>query len=752
MASFSRPTDGKVKPRPTLLIPVVFLAVQAAVLAILVVGLMAADSLRAFVAAESQYAKAQKAAVHGLSEYVRTGEPSDWSSYSWQIKIPRGSRIGREAIEQDPPDVETATRGFLQGYNHPDDVPRMVWILSNFADTAPLNDTMQLWRYADENVAEIEKLAGRIKAEMDGARDPEVLDSLLDRVDHLDSELTVYEHAFSATMRRLGGRLQDVVYWGGGTASILLWAGALAFWHHHARQAQRARAELQRSERRFRDVAETAGDWIWETDENFRVTYLSERVEQVIGVPRERLLGKRRTDVAGATVSDPKWRAHIADLEAHRPFRDFEYVYDAEDGRRLHFRIAGRPVYDEDKRFLGYRGTGSDVTQEVEAYRRIAEQHRILKATLENMNQGISVFDADLKLAAYNERVLDLLDLPKGRFKLGDHFAKMIRFNAERGEYGEGDVEEQVRERVELAKRFEAHSIKRTRPDGRALLIEGVPMPGGGIVSVYTDVTEQEDAKQELRRAVATAEQASQAKSQFLANMSHELRTPLNAIIGFSDLMRQEILGPLGTDAYREYLDDIRNSGAHLLSLIGDILDLSRIEAGRMELSEEETQLPKVIDEALRLLSPEADSAGVAFTRHLGADVPILVADRKRMRQVVVNLVSNAVKFSPEGSEIAVTTRRLADGAIELEVADHGPGIHEDDLPTILEPFRQAEATVAKNQPGTGLGLPLVKRLVELHGGEFTMHSVVGEGTRAVVRLPARIALSPSQLPKVMSG
>ena len=728
----------KARGRQNILIPAVFLAVQVAILAIVLGGLEATNMVRAYVAGESQYSKGQKAAVHALSEYVRTGNPADWSSYQWLIRIPRGDRIAREALEQTPPDLDAAERGFLQGFNHPDDVPSMIWLFRHFSDTRLMEDPIALWRYADENIVKIEALANEIKAEMDGARDPERLNALLNGVDHLDAELTVFEHAFSAAMRRSGDQLHSLVYTAAGGVSVLLWAGALGFWRHTTRQAARTRAELEMGERRFRDVAETAGDWIWETDADYRMTFLSDRLEQVIGVPRAAFLGMNRLELAQANAEEPKWREHFATMKARQPFRDFEYVFPAPDGRHLYFNISGRPVFDEGGAFLGYRGTGRDVTREVEAHRRIEEQHRVLKATLENMNQGISVFDTELNLVAYNHRVLELLEFPEGVFGIGDNLEKFIRFNAERGEYGEGDIEEMVSQRIELAKRFEPHTFTRSRPDGKVILVEGAPMPGGGFVTVYTDITEQEEAKHELRKAAETAERADQAKSRFLANMSHELRTPLNAIIGFSDLMRQEMLGPIGSPTYKEYLEDINASGEHLLALINDILDLSRIEAGHVSLIEEETDLTKVIDDALRLLAPDATSAGVALDTDYEADLPLVFGDRKRLRQIVVNLAGNAIKFSPEDGEVRIFARRLESGDVEIEVADDGPGIAESDMQVILEPFRQAEATVAAgNHSGSGLGLPLVKRLVELHGGTFKIESTLGVGTSAKVRLPA---------------
>ena len=724
---------------------------QLAILAIVLGGLEATNITRAYVAGESQYSKAQKAAVHALSEYVRTGNPAEWSGYQWLIGIPRGARAAREALEQTPPDLEAAQRGFVRGFNHPDDVPGLIWMFRHFSETSLMKDQIQLWRYADENIIQIEALADEIHAEMNGARDPKRLDALLGAVDHLDAELTVFEHAFSAAMRRSGARLHSLVYATAGGASVLLWAGALWFWYRSTRQATRARAEIEASARRFRDVAETAGDWIWETDAALRFTFLSERLEEVIGVPRAAFLGKSRFEVALANSDDPRWRAHLDDMMKRRAFREFEYVYPAADGRELHFMISGRPVYDEKGHFAGYRGTGRDVTKEVEAQRRIEEQHRILKATLENMSQGISVFDADLKLIAYNNRVLELLGFPEGMFGIGDPLEKFIRYNAERGEYGEGSVPQLVRERIELARRFEPHSFIRNRPDGKAILVEGVPLPGGGVVTVYTDITEQEQAKQELRRAAETAERADRAKSHFLANMSHELRTPLNAIIGFSDLMRQEMLGPLGSPSYKEYLDDINSSGAHLLALINDILDLSRIEAGHFSLIEEETDVTRVIEDAMKLLTPEAAAAGVRLEPVYEVGLPRVLGDRKRLRQIVVNLASNAIKYSPDGGQVWISVECDAFGAVVIEVADRGPGIAEADMPVILEPFRQAEATIAGHQPGSGLGLPLVKRLTELHGGRFEIDSQLGEGTRARVILPA-LPGAPVQQRPAMTG
>ena len=245
------------------------------------------------------------------------------------------------------------------------------------------------------------------------------------------------------------------------------------------------------------------------------------------------------------------------------------------------------------------------------------------------------------------------------------------------------------------------------------------------------------------RRAKEAATAANQAKTMFLANMSHELRTPLNAVIGFSDVMQKEMLGPIGTPAYRGYAKDINAAGAHLLALIEDILDVSRIEVDRIRLNEEIVDLRDVLDFALHAHSGNAQDAGVALLLDAPDELPAVMGDSRRLRQVMMNLIGNAIKFSFKGGRVTVSARHLATGMIELEVVDEGTGIAKEEMASILQPFHQGAASIAQNKGGAGLGLPLVKNLTELHGGSFVLESVVGEGTRAIVRLPVGRAGSP---------
>lgn len=229
---------------------------------------------------------------------------------------------------------------------------------------------------------------------------------------------------------------------------------------------------------------------------------------------------------------------------------------------------------------------------------------------------------------------------------------------------------------------------------------------------------------------------ANAAKSEFLANMSHELRTPLNAIIGFSDVMRQELIGPLGTPAYRGYLDDIHFSGTHLLSLINDILDLSKIEAGKFELADDVVDFSELIEETGAIIRMRAEEAGIQIVN----DVPPGVCvhgDHRALRQVAVNLASNAVKFTPRGGTVRAFHAFDQNGDVCILLSDTGRGIHPDDLERVFETFGQGRHDHAARERGTGLGLPIVRGLVRAHGGDVTLTSQLGIGTTVMVRLPA---------------
>ena len=293
---------------------------------------------------------------------------------------------------------------------------------------------------------------------------------------------------------------------------------------------------------------------------------------------------------------------------------------------------------------------------------------------------------------------------------------------------------------MDMKDRDEAFPYKRLSQ--RAWIVAGGPLANFLFAVVLlaglaTDITERMSGEMALRRAKEEAELANRAKSEFLANMSHELRTPLNAIIGFSDTIRERMFGSLGNQKYEEYVDNIHESGIHLLELINDILDLSKVEAHALDLDERPLNVGQVTEAVVRLIRPRAEDGQVTVTNRVRVDMPFLLADERRVKQVLVNLLSNAVKFTEPGGEVVLDAHMDGGDALALVVSDTGIGMDPRDLEIALSPFGQVDGSLVRRHEGTGLGLPLTRALVEMHGGTLAIESEKGQGTRVTIRFPS---------------
>jgi PAS domain S-box-containing protein len=265
------------------------------------------------------------------------------------------------------------------------------------------------------------------------------------------------------------------------------------------------------------------------------------------------------------------------------------------------------------------------------------------------------------------------------------------------------------------------------------------------VVSIVRDVGERIRYEAALRRAKEEADSANRSKSQFLATMSHELRTPLNAIIGFAEIMENQVMGPIGNEHYQSYISDIHLSGSHLLQLINDILDLTKAEAGMLELNEDLVDIGAAIGAVARVTSAPIEKAGLSLILDLPSDLPALRADERKVRQVFFNLIGNSVKFTPAGGQIRISGAFDRTEGVRIAVADTGIGIAPDDLERVFEPFMQVDSSFARQHHGTGLGLPAVKAIMELHGGTIALRSTLGEGTEATVNFPLdRVVAAPA--------
>jgi signal transduction histidine kinase len=375
---------------------------------------------------------------------------------------------------------------------------------------------------------------------------------------------------------------------------------------------------------------------------------------------------------------------------------------------------------------------------------RLTRRNALLQNTLDNIGEGLSVFDARGRLVARNVRFYELLNLPLD-IPIGTSLSEILLRQATQGDFGDVEPKAETARRLERFFREVPIVKERVTPTGRILQIRRSAMPDGAVVSVYSDVTEIRAAERRLLEARSQAESANQSKSEFLANMSHELRTPLNAIIGFSEIISHELFGPVGNEKYLEYIKDVHSSSLHLLSIINDVLDMSKIEAGKLELAKQAVELREVIGDVIRIVHERASSRGIELNLHAAEEPIVIWADERAMKQVVLNLLSNAIKFSHEQEKIEIRVKVEPRGQAVIEVEDHGIGMNAQEQERALQPFGQAKPATTRNYGGTGLGLPITKGLVEAHGGTLAISSRVDEGTTVRVVLPLRPTLPASK-------
>jgi signal transduction histidine kinase len=401
--------------------------------------------------------------------------------------------------------------------------------------------------------------------------------------------------------------------------------------------------------------------------------------------------------------------------------------------------------------FLQFGGRERDRTDRERADQRIRD-------AIDRMNDAFMLLDPDDRVQLYNERLLAFFPELAGTTSIvGLTFEQLLRRAIEGGgvtHRARGDIETWFAWRMERHRMKDAPFEQHVGPD-RWLLTSERATSDGGTVIVWTDITrlkqqeqalrEKEEQRErvikELEAARAAAEAANLAKSNFLANISHELRTPLNAIIGFSDVMRGQMLGPMGTQRYVDYASDIHGSGRHLLALINDILDMARIEAGKMQLYRERVDIADLAHSCARMVAGLAQEAQIDMTVTAAERDLVIDGDARALRQVLLNLLSNAVKFNRAGGKVSVGARREGN-QVMLTVTDTGIGIPKEDLGRIGLRFVRVESPDTRKVEGTGLGLSLSRALVELHGGTLEIASTEGEGTTVTVRLP--VAATPA--------
>jgi len=666
------------------------------------------------------------------------------------------------------------------------------------------------------------------------------------------------------------GRRVPLLFLVGGCAISFLLA---ALYHALARTTGRAvelaasmTRDLRRSEQRFRLLAELSSDWFWEQDEQGRFTRITGAYAGKMPLPFDHLAGRTRWELSPEAFDEAGWAAHRAQLAAREPF-EIEYPVIDSEGCERWVLARGAPRYAEDGRFDGYHGTAKDVTEQRSAAEAVARSSAVLRATLENMAQGISVVDRELCLLACNRRFRELLGFPESLAQPGTPFEAFVRYNARRGEYGPGDIEEQVRTRIELARRCEPHRLRRTRPDGRVLEIVGEPMPEGGFVTTYTDVTEQVQAEEALRRQsailqttlehleqgisvvdaglnmmamnrrfcellefpeemarrgapleeffrynaergeygvgdveqmvrermalasrfephffkrmrpngriievrgtpltgggfvtsytdvtereraaealrelnetleqrvrerTAALEASNQELESFSYSVSHDLRAPLRALHGFAHLLEEEY-GERLDRAGLHYLQRIRGASEHMGRLIDDLIGLARVS--RHELAWVEVDLTMVATDIVRQLQEHAPQRRVEWQIEPGLR---LHADPGLVRMLLDNLLRNAWKFTGEREEARIALGMAeVGGERAFYVRDNGAGFDMAWADKLFHPFQRLHD--AQRFEGTGIGLAIAARVVRRHGGRIWAEAAPDQGATFWFTLP----------------
>ena len=379
----------------------------------------------------------------------------------------------------------------------------------------------------------------------------------------------------------------------------------------------------------------------------------------------------------------------------------------------------------------------SDITELKRREQEATHAEEMLLDAIESISEGFILFDADRRMLMCNSKYKDYYPALDDVLMPGVSFAELVDAmiaseGIEISESSPGAWKAQRLKQFKTGKGVHQQHLS----DGRWVQVVERPTKSGGVVGIRTEITDIVNAERESRRALEDAERANKAKSEFLGNMSHELRTPLNAIIGFSSVISNQLYGPVDNASYLEYAGDIQKSGEHLLTLIGDLLDISRIEAGEVSMARGKLDVGHAVRDCVRMVERQCNEKYIHLNIQIKDDLPALFADARHFRQILINIVANAIKFTPPHGTISINADLVSNRVASIRISDSGVGISVENLDLVLEPFGQVADTLTRNHDGVGLGLPIVKSLVELHNGTLSLKSEVGKGTVVELQMP----------------
>jgi PAS domain S-box-containing protein len=540
-------------------------------------------------------------------------------------------------------------------------------------------------------------------------------------------------------------------------------------------ESKRANQALHESEERFRAVVNNSPTKIHIKDLDGRYLLVNSEAEKLFGLTEDEAKGKTTREIFPDKQADEFGAHDQAVLDTEETIAE-EEQWTLDDDVHTYLTVKF-PIRDGGSEIVAIGAIGTDITERKRAEEALRESRDQIRLITNNLSAGICYLDSEQRFRFVNRTLEKWYNRPAeeilGR-TLGDILGK--------------EIQDRISSSVNATLTGKIQNCEHvvTYPDGktRTVYVEYVPHFNEtnkvqGCFALVHDISERKRAEealvageQALQERIADLEEAQRklemqgeslsrladdlliardearaadrAKSEFLAAMSHELRTPLNAVLGFSEIMKEETLGPVGSNQYRDYAGDIHLSGKHLLGLINDILDLSKIESGAEELHDDKIEIPELVHSALTLVGQRAGQDAINLQLEIADQIPPMRADQRKLKQIMVNLLSNAIKFSDSGSEVALWAWCRMDSGHVFQIIDTGIGIAPEDIPKALSRFGQVDGDLNRQYEGTGLGLPLTKALIELHGGTLDLKSHVGVGTIITVRFPAeRIVRSP---------
>ncbi len=706
------------------------------------------SGVRAYVTGESLYSKGQKDAQIYLLDYSEFHREADYQGLQRALSVPIADRIAREELQKPEPDLEVARQGFIDGGNHPDDITALIQLFRWFSRTPLMSKAIVTWTEGDRVIEQMRSLAETAHQRvLAGDADTVALRQIRARAPELNQQLTLLESRFSAQLGEASRLTQRLLLALNGLLALILTLAGLTFVRKTARVQAQTEAEVIRRQESLQSLLDSAAEGLYGVDLAGRCTFANRAALEMLGYEREAdLLDQPIHALIDVSHTDltPTEATH-AETDAPQPngAHSDSDSYRRRDGSVFPVERWSHPVM-HDGAVNGLVTTFFDISERVKLRTAVRRGEIRMERLVDAVTDGVITFQDDGRVVLFNSAAERLFQTPTGA-ALGSvvdrFFAGRLPRITELAEHQVAAIHELTGKRAHDRTTFplEASFSRVTTDDGVLNTV------------VVRDVTALHLARAE-RQAREALEASNRAKTQFLSRMSHELRTPLNAVIGFAQLLRIDSGRPT-TAQQLERIGHIENAAGHLLALVNDVLDLSRVESGEMAVASEAVDLARAVEEASNMVSPLVTKAAVelvvapadgvrsalqGLTRRASSQVWV-AADPIRLRQVLVNLLSNAVKYNRHGGSVNVAWR-MDGGECLLFVTDTGPGIAQDKLAQLFEPFNRLGAELSKVE-GTGIGLFLSRRLAEMMGGRLNIASTLGEGTVATLAL--RLAKRP---------